>query len=33
MTQGEIDKDWSGSVANLVIDALVTAKIVAKTDF
>ena len=33
MTQVEIDKDWSGSVANLVIDALVTAKIVAKTDF
>jgi hypothetical protein len=33
MTQVEIDKDWSSSVANLVIDTLVTAKIVAKTDF
>ena len=33
MTQIDIDKDWSCSVASLVIDALVTAKIVAKTDF
>src|SRR5215468_3858590 len=33
MTQVDIDKDWSCSVASLVIDALVTAKIVAKTDF
>jgi hypothetical protein len=26
MTQVEIDKDWGGSVANLVIDALVAVK-------
>jgi hypothetical protein len=33
MTQDEIDEDWSCSIASLVIDALVSAKIVAKTDF
>ena len=33
MTQGEIDTEWSRSVAGLAVDALVRAKIVGQADF
>ena len=33
MTQGEIDTDWSNSVAELAVAGLIRAKLVADTDY